>query len=165
MAKLSGFGPIITTSSPKHKEWLLSLGATDIIDRSLPLDLTKEAIAKTTDKPILTIIDTISSEETQNTGLELLAHGGQLGLVLYAVEGLMAKAEAQGKFVASVVGMKKLPHLAELLRGFYGNISKLLEHGDIKVSFYNVYLVSLTVAHSARDTTISQTKLKFSQMD
>ncbi|RXW12749.1 hypothetical protein EST38_g13104 [Candolleomyces aberdarensis] len=132
LAKLSGFSPIITTSSPKHKEWLLSLGATDIIDRSLPLDSTKEAIGKITDKPILTVIDTISSEETQNVGLDLLAPSGQLGLVLYAIEGLVAKAEAQGKFVVSVMGMKKLPHLAELLRGFYGNISKLLEHDDIK---------------------------------
>ncbi|KAJ2917372.1 hypothetical protein MD484_g3039, partial [Candolleomyces efflorescens] len=132
LAKLSGFSPIITTSSPRHKEWLLSLGATDIIDRSLSLSSTKEAIAKITDKPILTVIDAISSEESQSTGLEVLAHNGQLGLVLTAIEGLVAKAEGQGKSVTPVTGMKKLPHLAELLLGFYSNISELLEHGDIK---------------------------------
>ncbi|KAF8972287.1 chaperonin 10-like protein [Flammula alnicola] len=72
LAKLSGFSPIITTASQKHADFLKSLGASHVLDRSLPA-------------ASLYVYDSISSEDTQRVGLDLLSPGGQLTLVLPSV--------------------------------------------------------------------------------
>ena len=72
-AHLSGFNPIITTSSTKHEAFLKSLGATHVLDRATPLS--KERVGAITDKPIQYIFDAISLPETQKAGLDVLASG------------------------------------------------------------------------------------------
>ena len=50
-AKLSGFSPIITTASKHNETYLKSLGATHVIDRSIPLSELPQAVKAITDKP------------------------------------------------------------------------------------------------------------------
>ncbi|KAF6757769.1 chaperonin 10-like protein [Ephemerocybe angulata] len=64
LARLSGFTHIITTSSPKHTDYLTSLGATHIIDRSLPQSELKTAVASLSLPPIEYAYDSIGELET-----------------------------------------------------------------------------------------------------
>ena len=53
MAKLQGFSPILTTSSPRHEAFLRTLGATHVIDRNLSTDNILAEIKKLAgEKPI-----------------------------------------------------------------------------------------------------------------
>src|SRR4051812_26511506 len=83
LAHLSGFFPIITTASEKHTEFLTSLGASHVLSRSLSTsDLQISINSITSGKPIRTLYDAISTEDTQNLGATLLAPGGTLVIVL-----------------------------------------------------------------------------------
>ena len=129
LARLSGLSPIITTASLKHTENLKSLGATAVFDRDLPAsDLAKE-IKKLTKEPIKFAYDSISSNNTQEIGVELLAPGGQLAVVLPVT----AKAN-EGKSVLRILGIPRLPHNIELIETLYHDkIAGFLEKGIIKV--------------------------------
>jgi NADPH:quinone reductase-like Zn-dependent oxidoreductase len=132
LAKLSGFSPIITTSSLKHEEWLKSQGATHVVDRNTPL--TAQSVEKLASRPVLTVFDSISSEETQEQAVELLAPGGRVAVVLDVVDSVKAKAEAEKKTTVRVLGLKALtPDHEKLLREFWAGATNLLENGDLKV--------------------------------
>ncbi|THH31397.1 hypothetical protein EUX98_g2779 [Antrodiella citrinella] len=75
LAKISGFSPIITTASPHNTDFLKSLGATHIIDRSADIPATLKTI---TTSPITLILDVIAQPETQNWTYSVLAKGGTL---------------------------------------------------------------------------------------
>lgn len=77
-ARLSGFSPIITTASKRNEDYLKSLGATHVIDRSIPL---ADAVKAVTSKPIKIIYDAISEKDTQTSAYEILSPGGTLILV------------------------------------------------------------------------------------
>ncbi|KAF8886002.1 GroES-like protein [Infundibulicybe gibba] len=113
LAKLSGFWPIITTCSPKHAEHVKSLGATHVIDRTIPLASLRSEIAKITRAPIGYAFDAISSSATQNATYDLLASGGHLAIVLDSI----IQGEDNTKVVARVLGILSLPHNRELLEG------------------------------------------------
>lgn len=78
LARLSGFSPIITTASPKHTEYLKTLGANHVIDRYLSLPALKQAVMKITGSRIHIMYDAISTAETQEAAWSLLAPGGKL---------------------------------------------------------------------------------------
>ncbi|KIM40699.1 hypothetical protein M413DRAFT_11538 [Hebeloma cylindrosporum] len=128
LAKLSGFSPIITTASSKHADNLKSLGAKAVFDRDLSAsDLAKE-IKKLTNEPIKFVYDAVSSKATQETGIELLASGGQLAIV-----GPVSAEVDEGKSVVAVLGLSRLPHNIELVETLYHDkIAGFLEKGIIK---------------------------------
>ncbi|KAJ7104738.1 chaperonin 10-like protein [Mycena epipterygia] len=71
LARLSGFSPIITTASLKHESFLKSLGATHVINRSLPDTEVVKAVAALA--PTLSVVfDTSSTKETVTLGFEIL---------------------------------------------------------------------------------------------
>ncbi|EDR03259.1 uncharacterized protein LACBIDRAFT_253472 [Laccaria bicolor S238N-H82] len=125
LAKLSGFSPIITTSSVKHTEYLKSLGATHVVDRNSPL---LAQIKDITTQPILFVYDAISERDTQQAGLDILAAGGTMVTVLPAVG-----SQVEGKEIIHVAGLLKAPAHLTLLETLYGTkLSGWLEEGTIK---------------------------------
>ncbi|KAI0737417.1 hypothetical protein C8Q80DRAFT_1115124, partial [Daedaleopsis nitida] len=79
MAKLQVFSPIVTTSSPKHAVYLKSIGATHILDRSLPPDVVLAELPKITGgKPLVYAYDAIAEDTTQNLAYDVLGPGGSL---------------------------------------------------------------------------------------
>ncbi|KAF6763271.1 chaperonin 10-like protein [Ephemerocybe angulata] len=128
LAKLSGFSPIITTSSLKHEEYLKSLGATHVLDRNEPL--TTKKIQSITDVPIKAIYDAIS--EPQDRNLDLLAPGGDLAIVLVPEPNLVERAPKENKRYSLVLGIKVLPENVQLLRQAWPHVEGWLENGDIK---------------------------------
>ncbi|KAF8148881.1 chaperonin 10-like protein [Crassisporium funariophilum] len=127
-AKLSGFSPIITTASLHHAAFLKSLGATHVLDRHLGPAPLRAEIAKITNQPIKTVLDSISVEVTQQAGWDLLAPGGQLGTVLPPT----VKAEKE-KSAVGVVGALSMPVNKALLETLYHDkITGFLEEGVIK---------------------------------
>lgn len=130
MAKLAGFSPIITTSSLKHSEFLKSLGATNVFDRNLSTQQLASEIAGVTSRPIKYVYDSISSAETQKTGADILAPGGQLILVLAKNESV---ADVTDKIITSALGIHVLPQNRKLLAEMYQHITEWLEKGDLRV--------------------------------
>ena len=134
LAKLSGFSPIITTASLKHADNLKSLGATAVFDRDLPASELSKEIKKLTNEPIKFVYDSISSNSTQETGVELLAPGGQLAVVLPAT----AKAD-EGKSILGLLGLPRMPANIELVETLYHDkIAGFLEKGIIKVHEFSL---------------------------
>ncbi|KAI0746961.1 GroES-like protein [Daedaleopsis nitida] len=81
LAKLQGFSPIIATSSLKHTEYLKSLGATHVLDRSLPAEAIHAELAQlTAGKPLMYAYAAIANEDTQHLAYDALAPGGSLVL-------------------------------------------------------------------------------------
>ncbi|GLB40684.1 putative alcohol dehydrogenase GroES-like domain [Lyophyllum shimeji] len=126
LARLSGFSPIITTASSKHADYLKSLGATNVLDRSLSLESLQAEIKKLTNTPVDIVFDAISSKETQQTGHDLLVPGGHLVTVLPLA---ITKSEKIGH--VGVQGILRLPQNQELLRALYSNFTQLLEEKAI----------------------------------
>ncbi|KAI0694763.1 GroES-like protein [Earliella scabrosa] len=136
MAKLQGFSPIITTSSLKHEEWLKSLGATHVIDRSLPIpDILAELPKITGGKPILYAFDAIGAAETQNMAYDALAPGGALvqTRALSLDPGLQAKIERDGgsKKVVGPFASLQVPGNKALGVELYKRLTEWLETGVV----------------------------------
>ncbi|KAF8055560.1 chaperonin 10-like protein [Lyophyllum atratum] len=128
-AKLSGFSPIITTASPKHADFLKSLGATHVLDRHLDSAALTAEVAKITSAPIEIVYDAVSLPDTQQIGYSLLAPGGHLTLVLQKNAQVTA---VEGKDITTVLGMWTLPHSRELGVQLYSRLGELLEKGAVK---------------------------------
>ena len=141
LARLSGFSPIVTTASSKHADKLKSLGATVIFDRdSSASDLAKE-IKKLTNEPIKFVYDSISSSTTQQTGIELLAPGGQM----VVVGPVTAKAD-ENKSVLGILGLSRHPANVELVEALYHDkIAGFLEKGIIKVHGFSILTCSIAI--------------------
>ncbi|KAJ2932485.1 hypothetical protein H1R20_g4577, partial [Candolleomyces eurysporus] len=132
LAKLSGFNPIIATSSLAHEQFLKSLGATHVLDRFTPL--TRETVKSLTgsEQPIKIVYDAISAEETQTTGFDLLSPGGQLVVTLRPQASIAEKAATEGKAVAQVIAGKNLPFNVKSIEALWPHATGLLDSGDIK---------------------------------
>ena len=131
LAKLSGFSPIITTASLKHAEFLKSIGATHVIDRSISAsNLVSEISGITQNVPIKYVLDSISVPDTQQTAYDLLGKGGKL--VIFLAPAVKTTKE---KEIFSIVGFLRDPANIELLETLYhDNLERLLNEGTIKVS-------------------------------
>ncbi|KAF7338089.1 GroES-like protein [Mycena venus] len=92
-AVLSGL-EVITTSSPAHFDYLKSLGATLVIDRSAP-DAAAQILAAA-GGPVKYVVDAISLTSTQLLGVEILQPKGKLVLVLPLDPTARTAAEAKG---------------------------------------------------------------------
>lgn len=128
VAKLSGFSPIITTASSHHTSYLKSLGATHIIDRHIPLSSLPAEVANITKDPIEIVYDSISTDDTQQAGYDLLAPGGQIVVTLNP-----SVKKTDGKEIIHVFGSVTVPVNADLGASLYGKLTGLLEKGAIKV--------------------------------
>ncbi|KAF8150175.1 chaperonin 10-like protein [Crassisporium funariophilum] len=128
LAKLSGFSPIITTASSKNSEYVKSLGATHVFDRNISASSLSSEISKITSAPITAVLDTISGEDTQQLGYDILASGGQLGVVLPP-----SAKTVKDKTIVNIVGVLRLDSNIPLLETLYHDkIAALLEEGLIK---------------------------------
>ncbi|EKM58614.1 uncharacterized protein PHACADRAFT_207426 [Phanerochaete carnosa HHB-10118-sp] len=130
-AKLSGFSPIITTASKHNEEYLKSLGATHVIDRTISLSSLPAALRAITEKPIMYGADAISTAETQNAMYNVVAPGGNLLIDTHNQIG-KDKLESGEKFVAQVFGDVQHPPEQACGLALYANITGLLERGEIK---------------------------------
>lgn len=129
--RLSGFSPLITTSSLHNADYLKQLGATHVLDRKLsPQEISTE-IRKITSEPITTIFDAAGIPETQNLGYDLLASGGAIAVVLPEAVDPQKKVEDKTAFFmhADVT----MPQNRKLGTSLFSALPGLLESGDLKV--------------------------------
>ncbi|KAI0671365.1 GroES-like protein [Trametes maxima] len=133
VVKSAGFSPIITTASLHNSSLLTSLGATHVIDRSLP---TSDILAKlpelTGGKPIELVYDAISLPETEPLAYQALAPGGALVLTLPDVIPDDLKAPNDEKRIAYVFGNVQTPETSACGVEIYKRLSGWLREGMIK---------------------------------
>lgn len=125
-ARLSGFERIITSSSLSHLDYLKSLGATTVLDRSTcsAKDF-KEAVDEL---EVAFVQDTISTKDTQTLGVEILQqlNGGNVIVVQSVQEDAVKLGQKEGERpvqVKQVVGLGSAPalrHLSEPLMKVLG---------------------------------------------
>jgi len=84
---------VITTASPAHFDYLKSLGATAVIDRSAP-DVAAQILAAA-GGPVKYVVDSISLPPTQLLGVEILQPDGKLVLLLPLDPSIKTAAEAK----------------------------------------------------------------------
>ncbi|KAG1863448.1 GroES-like protein [Suillus tomentosus] len=137
LAKLSGFSPIITTSSLKHTERLKSLGANHVIDRYLPLPALKQAVMKITGSRIHMMYDCISTAETQEAAWSLLAPGGKL---VVTQPSLISKDSYDSRQVVPVDGSPQSDENWETGKRLWAHLERWVEEGHIRPN--NVELLS-----------------------
>ena len=135
-ARLSGFSPIVTTASLHNTEFLKSLGATHVLDRSLPPAALAAEVAKLTGgAPVEVVFDAIALADTQTLGFGLLAPGG--GLVMTHASGIpedVLKAGAgAGKRVVNVFGSVHYAGNHEFGVELYSRLTELVKSGAIVV--------------------------------
>ncbi|KAH9834074.1 chaperonin 10-like protein [Rhodofomes roseus] len=128
LAKLAGFGPIITTASLRNTESLKGLGATHVLDRNLSKDALIAEVAKIASAPVKVVWDTVSEAETQNVGYAIVASGGTLVIVLNdAVQNKTAD-----KRIVQTLGNTNIPQNRKVGASLYSKLPALLEGGTIK---------------------------------
>ncbi|KIP04739.1 hypothetical protein PHLGIDRAFT_182222 [Phlebiopsis gigantea 11061_1 CR5-6] len=130
LAKLSGFSPIITTASKHNEAFLKSIGATHVIDRTLPAAAIKSAVRAITPEPIKVAYDAISLQDTQNLTYDILASGGSLVVVLdVAVD---KERITEDKFIARAYGNVHFLDQRKVGVSLYSKLTELLAAGDVK---------------------------------
>ncbi|KAF4610014.1 hypothetical protein D9613_010314 [Agrocybe pediades] len=134
-AKLSGFGPIITTASLTNEEPLKRMGATHVVDRQLSPSETVSAITTIAGKPILHVYDVICSEATQQLAMDVIADGGRAA---FPTPFLTAKSSKKVE-IAQVFGAARSPHNYDLFKELYqGKVYEWLQNGLIVPNRYEV---------------------------
>ncbi|KAI0635549.1 GroES-like protein [Trametes polyzona] len=132
MAKLSGFSPIIATSSLRHEEFLKSIGATYVIDRTLPASTIQAEVSKLVGgKPIPFVYDAISLPDTQPLAYDVLAPGGHLLLVLAENISAERKKEGDNKTVVTVFGNVHTPENRAVGVALYSRLTEWLATGKL----------------------------------
>ena len=135
-ARLQGYAAIIATSSLKHEDYLKSLGATHIIDRSLPsADVLRKIQEITGGKQVVYAYDAIASPETQRLAYDALADGGALVATNpRSAEFLKDKIkEGDGKKIVGVFGNVHTPENRQVGVALYAHLTEWLEKGLLVV--------------------------------
>lgn len=136
---MSGFSPIITTASLHNEPLLRSLGATNVIDRSLsPAEIKSELTRLTQGKPLEFVYDAISLENTEALAYDVLAPGGNLVLVSPDVIPKELKKEGDGKKAVFVVGNVHLPENRQVGVEVYARLTEWLQKGTLVVRIYTL---------------------------
>ncbi|KAI0822569.1 GroES-like protein [Trametes gibbosa] len=132
LAKLSGFSPVIATSSLKHEAYLKSIGATHVIDRSLPSDAILAEISKIAGgKPVEYVYDAISLADTQQIAYDVLAPGGHLLIVLPLSIPAEKIKEGDNKTIVNVFGNVHSPENRAVGVAVYSRLTEFLANGTI----------------------------------
>ena len=129
--KLSGFDPLITTSSLHNADYLKQLGATHVLDRKLSPEELHAEIRKITSKPFRTIFDAAAFPDTQNLGYDLLASGGTMPAV--RPDAIDPKKKVEDKKSFFMHANVTLPQNRKLGTSLFSALPKLLESGDLRV--------------------------------
>ncbi|KAI0715793.1 GroES-like protein [Cerioporus squamosus] len=135
LAKFQGFSPIIATSSLKHADYLKSLGATHVLDRSLsPEAIATELQTLTAGHPITYAYDAIADETTQHVAYDALAPGGALvgtNYFAYAILAEKVKRDGGSKKVAYPVADLQSPGNKKLGVELYARLEDWLRTGVV----------------------------------
>ena len=121
----------MTTASLHNTDFLKSLGATHVIDRSLPLDTLAQSIQEITSEPIKTAYDAIGAGGTQSAAYKVVAPGGTL--VSSHQITIPPEEKQSDKRVIMVLGNVHVPAQRALGVQLYGQLTSLLEFEEIKV--------------------------------
>lgn len=129
LAKLSGFNPIITTSSLSNAAYCTSAGATHVIDyHTVPYtsnhgpSLGSHITSNITTKPIRVIYDVVSTEDSQRACWDILSDdSGKMSITLELAKSIREEMADNG--VDSKVGRKGI-------YAAYGNANAEGMHGD-----------------------------------
>ena len=132
LAKLSGFGPIVTTASLRNVDWLRHIGATHVLDRGLAFDVLAKELEKIILEPLTVIYDAVSSPDTQNFAYDILAPGGALAVVRPVA--IIEDKKIPEKRVNFVYANAFRPENQRLGKSLYSRLHDLLAEGAIKVS-------------------------------
>lgn len=141
LAKLSGFNPIITTSSPATTAYCRAAGATHVIDyHTTPYAALASLIRSSiTDKAISTVYDAVSKPDSQPACWSVLGPGGKLVITLPPAAGVggklgLGEEDEEGKRVVWVHGVAADEELGDgrLARGLFGALEGLLERGELR---------------------------------
>ncbi|KAJ7620444.1 chaperonin 10-like protein, partial [Roridomyces roridus] len=136
LARLSGFSTIITTASLKNSDWLKSLGATHILDRTLPDAAVVDAISALTPGGLSIVFDGVSTPETLSLGVAILkaskkqSQGKKTLLQIVPIH--VAEAQSEGIDVYRGWAASAWPQYNALSREFYPRVEQLLLDGTIK---------------------------------
>ena len=134
VAKLSKFSPIITTASPHNEALLKSLGATHVLDRSLPASTLAAEVAQLAGgKPVELVYDAVSLPDTQTLGYEVLAPGGVLVITNPVQVPEDKKKAGDGKKIVNVFGVVHLPENWQVAVEQYKRLPEWLRTGAIVV--------------------------------
>lgn len=109
------------------------LGATHVLDRSLPAETLQAEIAKLAGGPVEVVYDAISTKENQDLAYDVVGPHGSLVLVLHEVIDAAKKAGDKKPTVVFVQGGLAYPQNINFSVGFVKELSKLLEAGSFKV--------------------------------
>lgn len=117
LARLSGFERIVTNSSAAHKDYLESLGATAVLDRSK--SAAKDFKEAAGSLQVEFVLDGISTKDTQILGVQILQefNGGNVIVVMGVNEEATKLGEESDKKpvkIKQVVGMGSSPALRYL---------------------------------------------------
>lgn len=168
-ARLSGYDRIVTNANPMHCEWLSSLGADVVLDRSKARP--EDFHAALDGRPLDFVLDTIAAEETGFLGIDILraagAKGAKVVVVLAPTANTMAYSQAHEPKVdvVYVLGVGSLPHLrylSEATAKHLGGEDGLLATGRIvpnRVMLVDGGLQSVDEALERNKTGISGQKL------
>ncbi|KAL4246444.1 zinc-containing alcohol dehydrogenase family protein [Abortiporus biennis] len=126
LAKLSGFSPIITTSSSRNFPLLKSLGADHTVDRNQKLD----SLEPYTKIPLDIVYDAVGSTESQKAAQQILAPGGTLVSVL--PNSIPDAERDSSKHVVFPYGSVHFPNHQQFSTKLFESLYGLLENGDIK---------------------------------
>ena len=135
LARLSGFSPIISTASLQNTELLRSLGATHVLDRTLPPEILQAEAKRIAGCATFELVyDAVSLPETLGLAYALTAPRGDLVLVLPAKEIQEAAArDGDMKRVHVVFGVMSVPFNVDAATSLLENLPELLESGKIRV--------------------------------
>ncbi|TFK84531.1 GroES-like protein [Polyporus arcularius HHB13444] len=135
LARLQGFSPIITTASLRNEDWLKSLGATHVIDRTLPDEAILAEIPKLTrGEPIVYAFDAVGFEQSQQLAYNALSPGGAIVTVNPAADAaLKEKVQRDGsaKTVGCCYGDLRIPPHRKLGVELCSRLTEWLEKGII----------------------------------
>ena len=138
---MNRFSPIITTSSPRHADWLKSLGATHVLDRSLLLSEIQYKLSSLAGgKPIEFVYDAWGRDrESARFGYTVVSPGGAFvtanPLELTDIADLIEESEkkGEGKRIGQAWGSYNAPGYEDLGEEIYKRLTGWLETGTIVV--------------------------------
>ncbi|KAJ1030008.1 hypothetical protein NDA16_000921 [Ustilago loliicola] len=139
LARLSGFDHIVTSSSPSHFDFLKSLGASEILDRSKATTAKDFVSSLPQNSKVEWVYDTISSPSTQSLAVEILQHlqGGKVIVVMPADEKAVSLSDQPDKpnvSVVSILGLGSHPeyrYVSEPLAAHLGGEDGYVAQGKI----------------------------------
>ncbi|KAE9406942.1 GroES-like protein, partial [Gymnopus androsaceus JB14] len=122
-----GFSTIITYASARHTDFLKSLGATHVIDRTeVSVDNLAEVVKKIANAPIENAFNAVADDSSRTACFDSLAEGGKLADV-----DPQAKDRGDGKKVFTIFGSVHSPQNREFGRILWNNLPRMVQDGTI----------------------------------